>query len=65
MTRQEPHKLTFPPLTLISLRTQENRCLRTIHDAHSHFATCLALSAKHATLVSASVDKNVCVWGLA
>jgi hypothetical protein len=36
--------------------------MRTIADAHEHFATCLAMSPKHPALVSASVDKNICIW---
>lgn len=42
---------------------KEKRCMRTIPDAHAHFVTSLALSAKHPILISGSVDKNVNVWG--
>jgi platelet-activating factor acetylhydrolase IB subunit alpha len=41
---------------------KENRCLRTITDAHNHFVTCMAFSAKNATLITGSVDKNIGVW---
>lgn len=44
------------------LDIKEGRCLRTIGEAHGHFITCAALSHRHATLVTASVDKNVGVW---
>ena len=43
------------------LDIKENRCLRSINDAHSHFITCLAMS-KNFVVVSGSVDKNVSVW---
>ncbi|CAK9252808.1 unnamed protein product [Sphagnum jensenii] len=41
---------------------KEQRQLRNVADAHTHFVTCLALSVKNNTLVSGSVDKNVHVW---
>jgi platelet-activating factor acetylhydrolase IB subunit alpha len=41
---------------------KEGRCIRTINDAHTHFITCLGFSAKHAVLISGSVDKNIAVW---
>ena len=44
------------------LDIKENRCMRAINDAHSHFVTCLAMSKNH-TVISGSVDKNVSVWG--
>jgi platelet-activating factor acetylhydrolase IB subunit alpha len=43
------------------LDVKENRCMRTISDAHGHFITCLAMS-KNGVVVSGSVDKNVSVW---
>lgn len=50
---------------------KENRCCRTIENAHSHFVTCLtATSATRAqnsssgfVVVSGSVDKLLNVWG--
>lgn len=44
------------------LDLKENRCMRTIADAHDHFITSLAFSAKYPVLLSGSVDKKVCVW---
>lgn len=44
------------------LDIKEGRCLRTIGEAHAHFITCAALSYRHATLVTGSVDKNIGVW---
>jgi platelet-activating factor acetylhydrolase IB subunit alpha len=41
---------------------KENRCMRTINEAHSHFITCMAFSAAHNSLVTGSVDKNISVW---
>lgn len=36
--------------------------MRTIADAHTHFVTSLSLSANYPVLLSAGVDKNVCIW---
>lgn len=44
------------------LDIKEQRCLRTIPDAHEHFVTSMAMSNKYPVLVSGSVDKKLCVW---
>jgi len=44
---------------------KEERCARTIADAHGHFITSLALATTAAAvpvLVSGSVDKAIAVW---
>lgn len=48
--------------TVRVLDIKENRCMRTINDAHSHFVTCMAFSSQHSTLITGSVDKNASVW---
>lgn len=47
---------------------KEGRCVRSLDEAHSHFATCLALppptsSSAYRVILSGSVDKAVHVWG--
>ena len=41
---------------------KEQRCVRTIADAHGHFITSLAFSGKGNVLVTGSVDKNLGIW---
>lgn len=41
---------------------KENRCFRTIADAHSHFVSSIAISSINPVLVSGSVDKNISIW---
>jgi len=47
---------------------KESRCVRSLDDAHSHFATCLAVppptsASSYRIILSGSVDKSVHVWG--
>jgi platelet-activating factor acetylhydrolase IB subunit alpha len=41
---------------------KEQRCLRTIADAHNHFIASVATNQKCSLYVSGSVDKNLCIW---
>ena len=42
---------------------KEDRCARTIEDAHAHFVTCIACSDNRPVFFSGSVDKSVALWG--
>ena len=41
---------------------KDQRCIRTISDAHGHFVTCVASNSSNSVFITASVDKNICVW---
>eukprot|EP01038_Epipyxis_sp_PR26KG_P006659 gene6659-9140_t len=41
---------------------KENRCIRTITDAHTHFVSTVALSQNFPIVVSGSVDQMLSVW---
>lgn len=48
--------------TIRVMDIKENRCMRTISEAHTHFIPSIALSKSQPVLVSGSVDKNVSIW---
>jgi platelet-activating factor acetylhydrolase IB subunit alpha len=41
---------------------KEQRCLRTLNDAHTHFVTSIDISQSHPVVISGSVDKNIAIW---
>lgn len=41
---------------------KEQRCIRTIDDAHSHFVSCITASSCRPVYFTGSVDKTIAVW---
>jgi platelet-activating factor acetylhydrolase IB subunit alpha len=41
---------------------KEDRCIRTIEEAHGHFVSCLAASKVRSIYFTGSVDKTISLW---